>query len=105
MRRKPRHKFHAQPTERDGQRFDSKLEARVYDRLKLQQGAGEVVFFLRQTRFDLPGGVTYRCDFQVFYADGTVAFLDAKGFRTPQYVRSKKQVESLYPVTIEEVTR
>jgi len=53
--------------------------------------------------FHLPGNVTYRVDFQLFYSDGTVRFVDVKGFKTSQYIEKKKMVETIYPVTIEEV--
>lgn len=97
-----RHKFKAKISERDGQKLSSKKEARYYDALKLAQAAGEVVFFLRQVPFHLPGGIKYVVDFVEFLSDGTVRFVDVKGVRTRAYVRNKKQVETLYPVTIEE---
>lgn len=100
---KVRHKFGAVRTERDGQRFDSKAEARRYDQLMLLQRAGEVVMVLRQVPFHLEGGVTYRCDFAVFWADGRVTFEDVKGAVTKEFTRAKKQVEARYPVTIEVV--
>ena len=96
------HKFKAKPTEADGIRFDSKKEARYYEQLKIRQRAGEVVFFLRQVVFHLPGGVRYVVDFQEFRADGTVAFVDVKGMKTESYNAKKRMVESLYPITIEE---
>ena len=98
-----RHKFHAQPTERDGFKFQSKKETRRYDELKLLQKSGEVVFFIRQTPFHLPGNITYRCDFGVFWRDGTVVFEDVKGHRTPEFIKNKKMVEALYPIEIKEV--
>ena len=70
--------------------------------LKMLQKLGEVIFFLRQVPFDLPGNIKYRCDFQVFYKDGTVSFIDVKGMKTQEYIMKKKQVESLYPIVIEE---
>lgn len=97
-----RHKFGAIQTIRDGIKFQSKREALYYDELKMKQKAGLVLFFLRQVPFDLPGNIKYRCDFQEFHGDGTVHFVDVKGHRTPQYIDKKKQVEALYPVTIEE---
>lgn len=103
MAKRFKHKFRAIPTEEDGIRFDSKKEAKRYRELKLLVGAQEVVFFLRQVPFHLPGGVTYRCDFQVFWANGEVSFEDVKGMRTPLYITKKKQVEALYPITIEEI--
>ncbi len=97
-----RHKFHARPTVTDGIRFSSKKEADHYDHLRIQQKVGFVLFFLRQVPFDLPGGVKYRVDFQIFYADGSVRFVDVKGMRTQEYIMKKKMVEDLYPVTIDE---
>jgi len=99
----PHHKFKAQRTELDGIKFASKKEAKYYQDLKLLQQVGEVVFFLRQPRFDLPGGTKYYADFLVFWSNGTASFVDVKGHRTKSYIRAKKQVEALYPVTIEEV--
>lgn len=96
-----KHKYHAKPCETDGIRFDSKKEAKYYSELKLRIRAGEIVFFLRQVPFDLPGGVKYRVDFQEFHADGTVHFIDVKGMQTDDFIMKKKMVESLYPVEIE----
>lgn len=98
-----RHKYNAIPTEADGIKFSSKKEARYYGELKLRQRAGEVVFFLRQIPFHLPGNTKYVTDFMVFTSDGDVEFIDVKGYVTPQYKMKKKQVEALYPVTIKEV--
>lgn len=98
-----RHKFHAQPIECDGIKFASKAEARYYGQLKLRQRAGDVVFFLRQVPIHLPGNVRYVLDFLVFEASGEVRCIDVKGHATPMYLLKKKQVESLYPIKIEEV--
>lgn len=98
---KKRHKFNAKPVDDDGQHFDSKLEHRYYLHLKLLQKSGEVVFFLRKVPFHLPGNVTLRVDYQVFYADGTVRFQDVKGCVTDIFTLKKKQVEAIYPVEIE----
>ena len=97
-----RHKFHAVRTELDGIKFASKKEARYYSELKLRQKAGEVVFFLRQVPFHLPGNVKYVVDFVEFWANGEVHFVDVKGMRTKEYIAKKKMVEAIYPVTIEE---
>lgn len=95
-----KHKFGAKRCETDGIKFPSKLEAKYYGLLKLRQQAGEVLFFLRQVAFDLPGGVRYFSDFQVFLADGTVEFIDTKGRDTPISIAKRKMVEDLYPVEI-----
>ncbi len=98
-----RHKYNAQITVRDGMKFASKKEAKFYDQLKFEQKAGFVLFFLRQVPIHLPGGVKMVIDFQVFYSDGRVDFIDAKGKRTAQYIAKKKIVEALYPFEIREV--
>ena len=98
-----KHKFNATKTEFDGIKFDSKKEAKYYYELKMRKMAGEIIFFLRQVPFHLPGGVTYRVDFQEFHADGTVKFVDVKGMKTKDFIMKKKMVEDLYPVEIETV--
>ena len=95
------HKFNAVKTELDGIKFDSKKESAYYVDLKIRQKAGEIVFFLRQTPFHLPGGVTYRVDFTEFHADGTVHFIEVKGYDTPAQKSKRKIVEALYPVKFE----
>lgn len=104
------HKFNAISTVNDGVRFDSKLEARYYDLLKLKKHEGSVLFFLRQVPFHIHGenqsaGVRYVCDFQVFYADGSVEFIDIKGMETPDFKMKKKLVEASYPVEIKVLKR
>ena len=96
-----RHKFNAKPVEYDGIKFPSKKEGAYYLQLKLRVKAREVVFFLRQVPFHLPGGVTYRVDFQEFHADGRVRFVDVKGVETKEFIAKKKLVEAIYPVEIE----
>jgi len=98
-----KHKFRAKQTLSNGIKFQSKKEARYYERLNLLQKAGEIIFFLRQVPFDIAGGVKYRADFMEFRSDGTVHIVDVKGFKTPEYIARKKMVEALYPIIIEEV--
>lgn len=101
VKKRPKHKYNAAKTERDGYRFDSKKEAAYYDELKMRVKVGDIVFFMRQVPFHLPGNVTYRCDFMEFHSDGTVRFIDVKGKITKEFIRNKKMVEALYPVEIE----
>ena len=103
--KKPRHKFGAVATVNDGIRFDSQLEAKYYSLLKLQQHEGSVLFFLRQVPLHIHGpeksaNIKYVCDFQVFYSDGRVEFIDIKGFETPDFKMKKKLVEANYPIDI-----
>lgn len=102
-RRIHKHKYNAQPVLHDGIRFDSKKEGRYYETLKTAQAKGDVIFFLRQVPLHLPGGDKYVVDFVEFREDGTVHFVDVKGFRTAVYKSKKKRVENCYPITIEEV--
>ncbi len=102
---KPRHKFGAVATVNDGIRFDSKLEAKYYSILKLKQHEGSVLFFLRQVPLHIHGSekaanIKYVCDFQVFYTDGRVEFIDIKGMETPDFKMKKKLVEANYPIEI-----
>ena len=100
-----KHKFKAVRCESDGKKFPSKLERNFYDQLVFRQKAGDVLFFLRQVAFDLPGNVRYFSDFQVFLPDGTVEFIDCKGVDTPASIIKRKMVEDLYPVTIKIISK
>lgn len=100
-----RHKFGAKPTHYNGRRYASKLEASYAWQLETLKTAGDVLFWLEQVPFHLPGGTKYVCDFQVFYASGEVRFVDVKGFETPEFKLKKRLVEALYPVEIELWTR
>lgn len=98
-------KHRNKPTERDGIRFDSKLEADYYDFLRVLRAAGEVLYFHRQVPIELPGSVKYRVDFLVFWTDGAVTYDDPKGKITPMFRDKKKMVEALYPITIRVIKR
>lgn len=95
------HKYGAVACERDGHHFPSLLEGRLYDELVLQREHGDVLFFLRQVPFHLPGGGVARIDFQVAYRDGRIRWIDAKGKETAEWKRIIRIVEQLYPVRIE----
>jgi hypothetical protein len=101
-----RSKYHVAAKEArtvDGITFDSKREALHYQKLKAERERGDILFFLRQVPFHLPGGVRYVVDFLVVDLGGKVSFEDVKGYRTREYVTKKKLVEALYPVKIVEV--
>jgi len=85
----------------DGITFQSIKEANYYSALKMRVKAGDIEMFLMQIPFQLPGNVKYRCDFQEFWKDGTVHFIDVKGMLTKDFIMKKKMVEDLYPVEIE----
>jgi len=103
MRGFNKHKHNAVRVTHDGIKFPSKKEGNYYLQLKMRVKCGDVIFFLRQVPFHLPGNTKYTVDFQEFHKDGTVHFIDVKGMKTKEFIRNKKQVEALYPVEIEVV--
>lgn len=98
-----RHKFYAKTTELDGITFSSKKEAKRYTELKMLKAASEVLFYLRQVPFHLPGNVRYVCDFMVFWADGEITIEDVKGMKLRLYEAKKKILEATYPIEITEI--
>lgn len=101
MKKFIKHKFNAIATTIDGIRYDSKKESRYAGELKMLQMAGEVVFYLRQIPFDIGGGLKFRLDFMVFFANGDIRFVEVKGYETKEWKIKKKLVEELYPIKIE----
>lgn len=104
-----RHKFNAKPVREDDRFFASKLENKYYNHLKFLQKTGDVLFFTRQVPFELDFKNTrvtrYVADFQVFWTDGNISFVDVKGRETDVFLMKKKMVETQYPVEITIVKR
>lgn len=96
-----RRKYNNSPTTVDGIRFDSKREARFYERLCLERKAGQVLFFLRQVPVHLPGGTRLVLDFVVFMADGSTRFIDVKGRETAAFKIKRREIQHHYPLTVE----
>jgi len=96
-------KFHNHITEMDNIRFHSQKEANYYADLVLRVKAGEVKFFLRQVPLYLPNKVRHVVDFVEFWADGSVHFVEVKGFDTPTGKTKRKIAEGVYPIRIEVV--
>lgn len=88
----------------DGILFDSKLEGRRYEALKLLRRGGHVLNFWRQPIFDLPGGVIYRGDFLIHWAlddpKERVTCEDCKGADTQESKNKRKQVKALYGIAV-----
>lgn len=91
-----KHKYSAVAVERDGFRFDSRKEGRRYDELILLQRAGDVVMFLHQVPFRMPG-TKYVADFLVFWKDGSVTVEDCKGYLTETYKLKKRLMAVNFP--------
>lgn len=98
-----KHKFKAVQSEANGIIFSSKKEMRRYLDLNLLKKAGQVLFFIRQVPFHLPGNIKYVCDFMIFWTDGNITIEDVKGFKTDMYKAKKRIVEAVYPIEIQEV--
>lgn len=105
------HKHHAEKTEVHGVKFPSRRQGNYYAQLVLEKRVGAVLWFAREAIFDLPGGIHCRIDFIVCRPNipGTpeaghyIEIVDAKGQRLKEWIRNKKQLEALNPITILEV--
>lgn len=95
-----KNKYGAVPTVVDGIRFDSKREARYFEKLVALQSTGHIRYFLRQVPIRLPGGTKLVIDFQVFLIDGSVEYVDAKGRETDAFKIKLREVEAIYPFKI-----
>lgn len=95
-----RHKFNAKKTQVGDKNFSSKKEAAYYVKLQMLQKSGELLFFLDQVPFRLPGNKTYRLDFMEFWADGNVILTEVKGYNHPMGKLKIDQVEEIYNVKI-----
>ncbi len=91
-------KYNAVPTECDGHRFDSKMEARRYEQLKLLIRAGEVKYVDIHPVFWLASGVKYEADFLVYYSNGTIEVEDVKGFETSDFKIKAKLFNQIHPL-------
>lgn len=101
----PKRKYRNKPTEVDGHRFASKLEARRYLELKLMERAGEIAELTLQPRYKLEVNghpvCQYVADFH--YLDlktGKFTTEDAKGYLTPEFKIKAKLMKACYGIDI-----
>ncbi|WP_438967028.1 DUF1064 domain-containing protein [Flavobacterium sp.] len=98
----PISKYRSKPSQWEGIKFHSKLERDYFIFLTHRKKKGEIIFFLRQIPFDLPGKTKYYVDYQVLEKDGTLRFIDIKGVETDTFKIKKRMVEEIYyPIHIE----
>ena len=93
--------------------FDSVHEMKVYrDYVKPNVNAGIFRKLVMQQRYELivetPTGIpvkigTYIADFVVIDLQGKIQVLEAKGFKTPLYKRSRRHFEAQYGLRILEL--
>lgn len=98
----------------DGIEFDSKIEARYYEHLKILKQQGIVKEFELQPKFVLLDkfkkngktyrAITYNADFKVEYADGRIEVVDVKGMVTQQFELRRKLFEYRYPYELKVIT-
>src|SRR5690242_7442296 len=100
-----RHKYRAKPTSVNGVRYASKREAAYAQQLDLLKRSNVVLGWCEQVPFRLPGGITYRLDFLVFYTDGSAKAVEVKGFETKEWIMKKKLMDETYPWLELEVVR
>ena len=104
-------KFNASRARYGDHVYHSRLEARVAARLDLLQKARAnpavkierqvpAVFYVNGVKV-----ATWKVDFRVTYKDGTVEWVEAKGFETGEYRIKKKLFEALYPAETLRVVR
>jgi len=99
-------KYKAQKTYFDGIRFDSKAEAKRYQKLKTAQDTGLISDLELQPEYEiLPAyrkngkavrRMVYRADFR-YQVDGMTIVEDVKGVETEAFKIKKKLVEYFYP--------
>lgn len=96
-----KNKYKAVKIDFKGIRFDSKLEARVFEDLEFQRLSGHLIEIKRQVKIPLEvNGVlicTYYCDFRVIDKHGQVKYVEAKGMVLPVYALKKKLFLALLP--------
>jgi hypothetical protein len=96
-------KYNNVPTTYNGKRYQSKLEADYAAQLDMMKRAGEVNYWLGQVPFALEGGVIYKADFLILFADGHYEVWDSKGKRTAEFIIKKKQMWSMHHIEVKEV--
>lgn len=110
-------KYHNRKTIVDGIKFDSRLEARRYQELRLLERAGQITDLKLQPEYELQPAfkkngkayrrIAYKADFSYFSVmEGKVIVEDTKGYVTKEYSLKKKLFEYHYPdLTILEVKK
>lgn len=101
----------------DGMVFDSKLEARRYQELKLLERAGEIEELRTQVKYTLipsqkldnrvvERAVTYTADFVYrLKSSGETVVEDTKGMKTDKYILKRKMMLYFHGIRIKEVTK
>jgi len=109
-------KYGNKKAESNGIKFQSKKECARYDELILLQAAGLISKLKLQVTFPLQYGFTtidgeriqpisYSCDFTYFETGIARRIVeDCKGFETAAFLKSWKQMKSIYPEYLYKIT-
>jgi hypothetical protein len=89
----------------DGKNFASRLERDYYEQLLLRRRAGDVLWFIRQPRFDLEGGVVYVADFLVVTSAGNTEVVDTKGQLLRECANKLKQMKARFGIEVQIVRK
>ena len=91
----------------DGYKFDSKVEAKYYEKLKEDKAKGLILNFELQPHFNLQPkyrfngknirAIEYVADFMVYELNGTETVIDIKGFATAEALLKRKLFQYAYP--------
>ena len=86
--------------EYNGHLYDSKFEAGYAQQLDIRLKAKDIVKWEAQKTLDLIVNgfkvCTYRIDFIVYYEDGTIEYVETKGYATPVWRLKWKLFEATY---------
>lgn len=95
-----RNKYGNKKVEADGYKFDSKLEERYYQKLKLDKRLGHIKDFELQPVFELQPKfkkynktirkIEYKADFKIEHLDGSIEVVDIKGHKTKDFMLKRK---------------
>lgn len=97
IQRKPKEKYGREKVSHAGYSFDSKLEAALFDQLKLRERAGEISEIQAQDTIYLTAArIMYKPDFKYLNnATGEHEWAESKGFETTDY-RIKRRLWMKY---------
>ncbi len=108
-------KYRSKKTVVDGITFDSRLEARRYQELKLMERAGEIFGLQLQVKYVLipsqkldnkvvERAVTYVADFvYTLKSSGESVVEDTKGMKTKEYIIKRKLMLYVHGIRVKEV--
>lgn len=106
--RKP-HKYGAKRCNYAGNQYDSRAEADIAAELDLSVRVGAILGYKRQVTVPLVVNgkrvTSMRVDFVLELKDGSLEYLEVKGFATPEWLIKRKLFEALYPDRVYTVRR